>query len=861
MRNPRLSRRLSLALALAMVFALMLPLLAFPAIKADAAAAIKVGSRVWYRGGTYYGDSYGGNGSGSRSAQWADVTYTSSNKYKYHINAWGWTNDVISPEATYVDWNGTTVLKKQTVSDKTPASPPSNPSRTGYTFTGWSSYSATATSDQTITAQYAIKTYTVRFLDWDGTVIASMPSVSHGETVVAPEFTPMREGYAFTGWNRSPDNITANTDITALYDIVGDLVDIATNQYEVRFLDWDETILQIGLVDEGAAAIPPEEPSRPGHIFTGWDADFSFIDGELAITAQYAPEFYRVTFYDGADEETAQVVDTQFVPFGGAATEPLGPTLSGYRFIGWDSGLAEITAERDVHASWLVEARAVAGLSMLYKLPDSASGFTVTAGSLPAGLCISQFSKDYEGAEYDGVAYEVVDYWQIFGSTDEVGDYMLTITNNDNGEAMDMALLVVENTSRSILEAGSEKLDEVSRLKDAYEKFGDAVLSADNDHVFFLAFYIDGVKQKDAADYGDEGAFKAEPGSTKITIYAQTVKDIGYGSHTFCAEFRTPTGEITRSTTQVDIQADVPKNNGGGGVGAGAAPACLIRFETNGGTPISAIYVLSGAKISSALKPPTKEGNAFGGWFKDAALAMPYDMNETVKASFTLYAKWIANQPTPTPAPSKPKAERIANRPVPQSAPQPRQLSASGFVDVYADNWFAPDVDWAYENKLMIGTSGSTFEPHALATKGMVVTVLARLAEADTDEYKSLAIPGVREGRWYTPYAKWAYAEGLLGGLELSFDAEIAREEIGMIIARYLDFIGIDYIVTDEFIVFSDADSINADAMEPLQALFKLGIFKGAGDNAIEPKRAASRAELAALLHRVDAFIKEHAER
>ena len=64
---------------------------------------------------------------------------------------------------TFKDWNGTT-LKSQSTSYGGSVTPPTNPTRTGYTFTGWDDNSYTyVESDLTITAQYTANPYTVYF--------------------------------------------------------------------------------------------------------------------------------------------------------------------------------------------------------------------------------------------------------------------------------------------------------------------------------------------------------------------------------------------------------------------------------------------------------------------------------------------------------------------------------------------------------------------------------------------------------------------------------------------------------------------------------------------------------------------------
>lgn len=116
---------------------------------------------------------------------------------------------------TFVDWDGT-VLKTQEVEEGNSATPPSNPTREGYTFTGWSGSYTNVTSDTTVTAQYSINTYTVTFKDWDGTTLKT-ETVNHGNNATAPS-NPTRNGYTFIGWSGSYTNVTSDRTITAQYE-------------------------------------------------------------------------------------------------------------------------------------------------------------------------------------------------------------------------------------------------------------------------------------------------------------------------------------------------------------------------------------------------------------------------------------------------------------------------------------------------------------------------------------------------------------------------------------------------------------------------------------------------------------------
>ncbi|WP_194757549.1 InlB B-repeat-containing protein, partial [Aliidiomarina indica] len=118
---------------------------------------------------------------------------------------------------------------------------------------------------------------------------------------------PTREGYTFTGWSASLDDITGDLTITAQY---------AINTYTVTFQDHDGSVIETQTVEHGSSATAPADPTREGYTFTGWDASFAEVTGDLTVTAQYAINTYTVTFadYDGS------VIETQTVEHGSSAT-------------------------------------------------------------------------------------------------------------------------------------------------------------------------------------------------------------------------------------------------------------------------------------------------------------------------------------------------------------------------------------------------------------------------------------------------------------------------------------------------------------------------------------------------------------
>lgn len=64
-----------------------------------------------------------------------------------------------------------------------------------------------------------------------------------------------------------------------------------------------------------------------------------------------------------------------------------------------------------------------------------------------------------------------------------------------------------------------------------------------------------------------------------------------------------------------------------------------IKFNTDGGSLIKDVKAEKGSVINN-IEEPTKEGYVFDGWYKDEKLAEPYDLNEKVSSSKTLYAAW-----------------------------------------------------------------------------------------------------------------------------------------------------------------------------------------------------------------------------
>ncbi|MBR6593751.1 MAG: InlB B-repeat-containing protein, partial [Clostridia bacterium] len=107
------------------------------------------------------------------------------------------------------------VVDTQTVEEGAAATAPADPTKDGYTFTGWDVAFDNITADTTVTALFTVNTYTVEFVV-DGTVVDTQ-TVEHGAAATAPA-DPTKDGYTFTGWDVAFDNITADTTVTAQFE-------------------------------------------------------------------------------------------------------------------------------------------------------------------------------------------------------------------------------------------------------------------------------------------------------------------------------------------------------------------------------------------------------------------------------------------------------------------------------------------------------------------------------------------------------------------------------------------------------------------------------------------------------------------
>lgn len=167
---------------------------------------------------------------------------------------------------------------------------------------------------------------------------------------------------------------------------------------------------------------------------------------------------------------------------------------------------------------------------------------------------------------------------------------------------------------------------------------------------------------------------------------------------------------------------------------------------------------------------------------------------------------------------------------------EPAKADASKFRDVAASDWYFDAVQYVLEKGLMNGTSDWTFAPNDATTRGMIVTILARVEGVNTNG-----------NPWYAAGQKWAMDNGISDGTNMP--GVITREQLATILYRYAKQKGYDVSKTAALTGFSDADKVSGYAFDAMQWAVAEGLLQGSNGK-LDPQGSATRAQVATILMR-----------
>ena len=294
---------------------------------------------------------------------------------------------------------------------------------------------------------------------------------------------------------------------------------------------------------------------------------------------------------------------------------------------------------------------------------------------------------------------------------------------------------------------------------------------------------------------------------------------------------------FTMPASNVEIKAIFEKkpNSGGGSGGGSGRTYHKMTFETNGGSTIRGLSAARGDVIDLTRYDPTREGYEFIGWFADAALTQKITEIK-LTGNVTVYAGWREIEPVDPETPIEPENPEISNP----------------FADVREENWFYDDVLFAYEQRILSGMSADTFAPQAASTRAQIAAIFYRMDGSPAVE-GSNSFADVAQSAWFYDAVTWAEQNGILNGYgNGSFGANdsVTREQLAAIFYRYAQFKGLDMKNAGDLEAFADKNDASDWAQTALAWAVENGILSGKGDNRLDPEGTATRAELAAMLHR-----------
>lgn len=287
--------------------------------------------------------------------------------------------------------------------------------------------------------------------------------------------------------------------------------------------------------------------------------------------------------------------------------------------------------------------------------------------------------------------------------------------------------------------------------------------------------------------------------------------------------------KFTMPADDVTVKAIFERNasSGGSGGGGGGTTYYTLTFETNGGGSMQAIRAARGKTLDLSAYTPMRDGYDFGGWYADKDLTQRITEIK-LSGSKTVYADWKKREP-----------DAVKNP----------------FADVNAGDWFYRDVLFSYEKGLMSGMDAAAFAPYANTTRAQIAVIFYRMEGSPAVEGENSFTDVVRDSgtAWFYDAVTWAQQNGIMGGYDNSSFAPndpITREQLAAIFYRYAQYKGYDTTQGGMAIrEFGDYESISDYAMSAMAWAVNTGLVKG-DSNLLYPNGTATRAEIAAMLHR-----------
>lgn len=180
------------------------------------------------------------------------------------------------------------------------------------------------------------------------------------------------------------------------------------------------------------------------------------------------------------------------------------------------------------------------------------------------------------------------------------------------------------------------------------------------------------------------------------------------------------------------------------------------------------------------------------------------------------------------------------------------RLTELPFRDVSKRDWYYDDVVYVYRKGYMDGMSSTRFGGELNTTRGQIVTILWRLT-GEPRATKRNPFTDVSSSQYYYDAISWAYDAGVVDGFDAHTfkpDQNVTREQLAAILYRYAKYMNLSTSGSAYLAKYRDADKIANWAYDAMAWANYRGLINGTSATRIDPKGYATRAQIAAILHR-----------
>ncbi|MET3617715.1 hypothetical protein ABID14_001349 [Peptoniphilus olsenii] len=178
----------------------------------------------------------------------------------------------------------------------------------------------------------------------------------------------------------------------------------------------------------------------------------------------------------------------------------------------------------------------------------------------------------------------------------------------------------------------------------------------------------------------------------------------------------------------------------------------------------------------------------------------------------------------------------------------------NNFTDT-SGHWAKTAIDYVVSKGYFAGLSNTEFGPNKSITRGQFVSVLGRMLNVNVNDYKDQNFKDVKSGMYYSPYITWANKVGIVSGVgqgNFAPDKELTREEMAVMMTKFLKVSGKNLNAKGNTNAFKDEDKIQGWAKDSVKEMARLGVVSGMGDGSFAPKSQFTRAQVAQVLYNID---------